>query len=422
MTTEVGGRAVAAAAVPRWSTQVLVAQVVLWLALLLPLGSHAGTAELAATAPPAPRIGVVTMQPGEIFWERFGHNALVVIDPTTGRATSYNFGFFDLGEPGFVANFIRGDMGYRLVALPFHEDMAIYRQEGRGVSIQWLDLAPADARTLANALALNARPENARYGYDYFLDNCSTRVRDAIDGALDGALERHMATPSEDSTYRTEALRLASPAPLMWLGFDIGLGPSADRPLSRWEEGFVPMRLADALREVRLADGRPLVSEEYEILPHRIAPEPQGSTRLWKWWALAGVLIAGATVWLGRRRPRVLAALALSGWTLAGTLGALFLFIWLGTAHRFGWANHNLLVFNPLCWLLLPGAWQLLRGRVPRHWFRRMLWVVAACPLVALLVYWMSALPQRHLHWIVLLLPVHAALAWTWGRRPTERP
>ena len=186
------------------------------------------------------------------------------------------------------------------------------------------------------------------------------------------------------------------------------------------DEGIVGHALFSRM-EV-LADGRPLVSEEYEILPHRIAPEPQGSTRLWKWWALAGVLIAGATVWLGRRRPRVLAALALSGWTLAGTLGALFLFIWLGTAHRFGWANHNLLVFNPLCWLLLPGAWQLLRGRVPRHWFRRMLWVVAACPLVALLVYWMSALPQRHLHWIVLLLPVHAALAWTWGRRPTERP
>ncbi|MEG3182436.1 DUF4105 domain-containing protein [Lysobacter erysipheiresistens] len=388
---------------------------------MLPVSGHAGTVDPAASAPPVPRIGVVTMQPGEIFWERFGHNALVVIDPATGRATSYNFGFFDLAEPDFVANFIRGDMSYRLVALPFHEDMAIYRQEGRGVSIQWLDLAPADAKALADALAVNARPENARYGYDYFLDNCSTRVRDAIDGALDGVLERHMATPSEGSTYRTEALRLASPAPLMWLGFDIGLGPSADRPLSRWEEAFVPMRLADALREVRLADGRPLVSEEYEILPHRIAPEPQGSTRRWKWWALAGLVIAGVTVWLGRRRPRVLAALALSGWTLAGAVGALFLFIWFGTAHRFGWVNHNLLLFNPLCWSLLPGAWQLLRGRIPRRWFRRMLWIVAACPLVALLVYWVSALPQRHLHWIVLLLPVHAALAWTWGRRSRTR-
>ena len=49
---------------------------------------------------------------------------------------------------------------------------------------------------------------------------------------------------------------------------------------------------------------------------------------------------------------------------------------------------------------------------------RRLLLVVAACPVVALFAYWLSALPQRHLHWIVLLLPVHAALAWAWGRKP----
>ena len=73
----------------------------------------------------APKVGVVTMQPGEIFWERFGHNALVVLDPETGRATSYNFGFFDPGEPDFIGRFVRGDMRYRLVALPFQQDMAV---------------------------------------------------------------------------------------------------------------------------------------------------------------------------------------------------------------------------------------------------------------------------------------------------------
>ena len=93
----------------------------------------------ASVAFAAPRVGVVTMQPGEIFWERFGHNALVVLDPDTGNATSYNFGFFDPGEPDFVARFVRGDMRYRLVALPFQQDMAIYRDEGRGVSVQWLE-------------------------------------------------------------------------------------------------------------------------------------------------------------------------------------------------------------------------------------------------------------------------------------------
>ena len=50
----------------------------------------------------APRIGVMTMAPGELFWERFGHNALIVDDPALPEPISYNFGSFDPGEPGFV--------------------------------------------------------------------------------------------------------------------------------------------------------------------------------------------------------------------------------------------------------------------------------------------------------------------------------
>lgn len=372
---------------------------------------------LLGSAVAAPRIGVATMQPGEIFWERFGHNALVVLDTGTGEAISYNYGFFDPTEPDFIGRFVRGEMRYRLAALPFEQDMAIYRDEGRGVSIQWLALDPASAQALADALAENAKPENAYYRYDYFLDNCSTRVRDAIDSAMGGALHRQMAARSQGSTYRSEAVRLASPEPGMWLGFDIGLGPAADRPLSRWAEAFVPMKLAAALRDTKLPDGRPLVAEEQQILPHRLPPEPQASPARWGWWALGGIGLAAALVWIGQRAPRPVAGVAIVFWLIAGMVGALLLFIWLGTVHRFGWANRSLLLFNPLCWLLLPGGWLLLRGRVPRAWFRGLLWLVAALPLVALFAYWLSVLPQRHLHWIVLLWPVHLALAWTFGRR-----
>jgi hypothetical protein len=82
------------------------------------------------------RIGVMTMQPGEIFWERFGHDAIVVQDTATGAALSYNYGFFDPSEPGFLGRFVRGRMEYMLAALPVQDDLATYRDEGRGVSIQ----------------------------------------------------------------------------------------------------------------------------------------------------------------------------------------------------------------------------------------------------------------------------------------------
>ncbi len=359
----------------------------------------------------APRVGVATMQPGEIFFERFGHDAIVVQDPLSGATTSYNFGFFDPTAPDFVARFVRGDMRYRLAALPLEEDLITYSEGGRGVSIQWLDLPPERAHALADALAVNARPENAFYRYDYFLDNCSTRVRDAIDRVLDGGLRRRLDGRSQGHTYRSEATRLASPAFWMWLGFDIGLGPAADRPLSMWDTAFVPMRLADALREMPGPQGGLLVREEQPVLPHRIAPEPREQAQPWWPWALAGLALGIAAAIGGRRHPRLTAWLAIPFWIVCAVAASLMLFIWFGTEHRFGWANHNLALFNPLCWLLLPGAWAITRGRRPGPVFSWALIAVVACAAIAPFLHWLPVFPQRNAHWIALLLPIHAGLA-----------
>ncbi|QOY63493.1 DUF4105 domain-containing protein [Lysobacter sp. H21R4] len=361
------------------------------------------------TAAAAPRIGVVTMQPGEIFFERFGHNAILVDDPAKGTAISYNFGYFDPTEPDFIARFIRGDMRYQLVALPLEDDLAYYRDVGRGVSLQWLNLPPADAAELAAALAENARPENAHYRYDYFLDNCSTRVRDALDRALDGGLARQMGG-SRGDTFRSEATRLASPDLPMWLGFDLGLGPAADQPLSNWGDAFVPMRLAASLRDAHGPDGAPLVAEERELLPHRLDPEPAETPRRWWLWLLAGVIVGGALAWAGRLAPRAVAGLALPFWALSGVIGALMLFIWFATAHRFGWANYNLLLMSPLAWALLPGGWRLTRGRAPGRWFDILLRAMPVLATIGLFTHWLQSLPQQNLHWIVLVLPLHVGL------------
>jgi hypothetical protein len=381
----------------------------LLLALVASLQAHA-----------APRIGVATMRPGEIFFERFGHNAIVVDDPALAGPVSYNFGYFDLEEPDFISRFVRGDMRYRLVALPLAQDLAYYREVGRGVSVQWLDLDDVQARGLAAALAENARPENAVYRYDYFTDNCSTRVRDALDAALDGALQRDLASRSRGNTFRGDAVRLASPAPWMWLGFDLGLGPAADRPNSLWHDAFVPMRLADALATIRLEDGRPLVAATEDVLPHRLAPEPPESPRRWWPWLLAGLALALGIRVLAPRRPRVLAAGALVFWLLGGLLGLLMVFLWGFTEHRFAWANHNLLLLPPLALLLLHGGWRIARGRDAGPMFRALAWAMALAAVIALFLHLLPVLPQRNAHWIALLLPVHVALAWALGRR-TQR-
>lgn len=370
----------------------------------------------AVDAEPAPRIGVATMQPGEVFFERFGHDAIIVVDPATGAATSYNFGFFDPSEPDFVGRFAKGLMMYYLVALPFEQDLASYRESGRGVSVQWLDLTPAQAHRLSDALAERARPENARYHYDYFTANCATMVRDFIDLALDGGLQRQLAGRSRGNTFRSEAVRLASPASWMWLGFDIGLGPYADKALSRWQEAFVPMRLAESLEQVHNDQGRPLVQSRQEVLPHRIAAEPAETTRHWWPWLLCGLVVAGLLLAAGSK-PRRIAAFALPFWLACALLGGVLVYLWGFTAHQSAWANRNLLLLNPLCLWLAVGAGTVLLGRRPPVGFAIVSWLVVACGVVALVIDWLSFQPQYNLQWIVLLLPLHAALAWIFTRR-----
>jgi len=368
---------------------------------------------LAASAwAAAPRIGVMTMQPGEIFFERFGHDAIVVLDTRTGEATSYNFGFFDMSEPDFVGRFAHGDMRYYLVALPLQQDLSYYREVGRGVKLQWLDLTPEQAQSLADTLAERAKPENARYRYDYFVSNCSTQVRDALDKAMGGALKPQMVGRSRGNTFRSEAVRLVSPVPWMWLGFDIGLGPYADVPMSRWEEAYVPMRLADSLREAKNAAGRPLVQSEQVLLPHRIAPEPPERPRRWWPWLLIGLCAAAAIVLVAPRKPRLIAALALPLWLVCGIVGAVLVFLWGFTEHQAAWANRNLLLFNPLCLLLLVGAIPLLRKRAPAAWFRWLLAIVAGLAAIAWILHWLPLALQYNQSWVALLLPVHAALAY----------
>ncbi|MBS0456109.1 MAG: DUF4105 domain-containing protein [Proteobacteria bacterium] len=373
----------------------------------------------------APRIGVLTMGPGDEYWSRFGHDAIVVdnrADDPASEPMDYNFGYFDLDEPGFFLHFVQGRAMYQLVALPAREDLQQYAQAGRGAVVQWLDLTPAQATKLQQRLQWNARPENARYHYDYFTQDCTTRVRDAIDYALDGQLHAQTTTPSHGLTYRSEAVRLG--APEWWLGLSMhfALGPYADRPLSLWDEAFIPSRLHDTLATVRTARGTPLVRDEQRLLP-QLLPEAPADFPAWRVW-FVGIGLALALVFLAGWRfiPRATAVLAGMFWLTCGLLGSGLLGIWAFTSHVAIYGNENILLTSPLCLLLLPGAWSSLRGRPPGLWHRRLLLLVAISAGAALFLKFLPFRIQRNGDWIALFLPIHLALAYAAHGRGKTHP
>ncbi len=375
---------------------------------------------VSLSASAAPRIGLVTMEPGETYWERFGHNALL-IDDGVGEPTLYNYGMFDFDEPGFLGKFLRGDMEYRLLAQSYSQALGYYARVGRGAGVQWLDLSPEQAESLAAFLAWNARPENAYYRYDYFLDNCSTRVRDALDRVLDGGLKAQLIGRARGLNYRFEALRLGQEPLWLGLGMSLGLGPFAERPLARWDESFVPMRLREALREARTEAGTPLVLAEQTLLPHRLGDAAIAPPRWWPRMLLLGLALAGAIAWQSARRPRALAALAAGVWALCGLVGLGLAALWILTSHLAAWGNENLLLFNPLALLLLPLAWARWRDAPPPCRLQR--WLLPAASALAALALFLKFLPfriQDNGEWIALMLPVHLALYFAFRARHAD--
>ena len=372
-----------------------------------------------------PTVSLLTVGPGAIFFERFGHNALVVRDAAQGTAIAYNYGIFDFGEDDFLLNFARGRMMYRLVADDLDDDLDMYREEGRGITEQPLDLAPAQARELARFLEWNARPENARYRYDYFTANCSTRVRDALDRALGGALHAQTEGRSRGYTYRLDALRLMAPEPWLMLVIDLGLGPYADRRIDFWEESFVPATLGDVVARARVgADGSMLGAQVERVAQNHVEEPPALPPDLrWPFLGL-GIACGVALGWLGTRPSRGaragVAAFALVFELACALGGAALLFLWLATEHRSAWRNENLFLLDPLCLLLIPAWFGMLRGRAARRFARTVAWCVVAIAAFALGSKILPWFEQANLHWIVLLLPIHLALALVLQRRATS--
>jgi hypothetical protein len=362
-------------------------------------------------------IALVTIGPGELYWERFGHNAILVRDRERGTATLYNYGMFDFAQENFLPNFLRGLMRYSMLGRPADPDLAPYARAGRWIDVQELNFSPSQRAALRDFLAWNERPENSEYRYDYFEANCSTKVRDALDQALGGAIRRGLEGRSRGITYRMHALRLTAVQPWLNVGIHAGLGPSTDRPVSLWQEAFVPMELEHALREVRVTDDAgtsvPLVASERRIHEATV-PDPSASPPRWLWrYAGAGLTIALALVLLVRaHRLRLAGAAALVLWLVSGLGGVALLLLWTATDHRAAWQNENLLLFDPLCLALLPAAVAWLRARAPGRVFRLIATTVAALALVALFAKTLPAFGQANLEWIGFWLPVHAALAW----------
>ena len=374
-------------------------------------------------------ISLVTMGPGKYVWERFGHNAIRVTDSRTGADTAYNYGMFDFGHENFFTNFARGEMDYWMEGADANRMFRAYMRDDRSVWVQVLDLTPKQRLELVEFLRWNEQPENRFYRYHYYYDNCSTRVRDAIDRVLGGSIRSATDTVASGATYRSHTRRLTENDVFVYTGINIGLSRPTDRPISEWEEMFLPLALRERVRDITVTDDsgrvRPLVvSEETLYLSTGQAP-PDAPPTWWPRYLAVGLIIGGLLAFTGRRRhesrgARTVFVIVGMLWGLvAGIAGMALAYLWLLTAHITSYANENLLQFFPLSLALV--ALVPLTVHRPALWAaaRRVAIAVAALSAVGLLLKLVPG-SQVNAEIIAFALPIHVGLVIGLGRsRPT---
>ena len=379
------------------------------------------------------RVSLVTMGPGGPVWEQFGHNAIMIEDGSTGEARWYNYGMFDFTADDFWPRFARGDMRYWMSSQDANLSLRGYIGANRSVWVQELDLTPEERVAIRDFLAWNELPENRFYAYDYFRDNCSTRVRDALDRILGGALRAATESLPAATTWRDDVRRLTAGDPWIYTGTELTMSRATDSVINRWQGMWLPSAVREEVRLLRRPgpDGveRPLVKSETTLFLST-RPEPLAAPPVrWPWYLLIGAIGGALLSWMGRRRNASRAArigfgVLGSAWSfLAGLGGVVMAALWLLTNHTAGHANENLLQFSPFSLVMLVALWLALRGPATAHPRTARLAVAVVVLSAAGVVLKLLPGPSQ-MNWeiIALALPLHIGLAFGFRRTAAEQP
>ena len=310
---------------------------------------------------------LLTCQPHDEVYSLYGHTAIRYHELRSGGLDwAFNYGVFDFKKPHFVARFVFGLTDYELGAYPYKYFVKEYRRFGSMVTEQVLNLTDEEKMTLHDALAINLRPENRIYRYNYFYNNCTTKARDIIESCINGKVEyagREDYTPS----YRDMVHSMTRNNPWSRFGNDLLLGIKADWKTDLRQQEFLPGNLMYDFDHAQIYSNgnyRPLIKERRIAVPAGVQIIESGFplTPL----ACAAILLAVGIVifFFEWRKKRAFVLWDVLLMMTTGTIG-IVLTLMLFSQHPTVSLNLQIILCNPLPWLFL---WPVIRGRETRYW------------------------------------------------------
>ncbi|EDM42950.1 hypothetical protein SCB49_01562 [unidentified eubacterium SCB49] len=290
------------------------------------------------------------MGPGSDLAEKFGHSAFRIKDTENNIDIVYNYGVYDFEAPNFILNFAQGKLLYLLDTGHYQAYKRHYAAHGRWMKEQVLDLNPEEVQTVVAYLQNNARPENRAYLYDFFFDNCATKIRDVLKISLGDELHYEDTYAPQPYTFRQLIQQRLNANSWGSLGIDIALGSVIDKTASPEQHQFLPDYVYEAAKVAstrHVGKTTPLVLQENDLLPER-----KNSTSFHYLWSplvvfsLIGFFIIYITVKDNKKqkRSRYLDTIL---FTITGITGVILLLLWTATDHTATANNYNMLWAMP---------------------------------------------------------------------------
>ncbi len=332
-------------------------------------------------------ISIITIGPGKQLYDSFGHNAIRVSDPSNGKDLAFNYGTFDFNTPNFYIKFGQGKLPYALSVSTYDGFLRNYIAEKRWIKQQKLDLTYGEKIAIFEFLLNNAQPSNREYQYDFFLDNCATRIRDVLAVNLGSKLSY------QDKQYAPflYSFRELIQQRLHWnswgsLGIDIALGAVIDRTANPWEHQFLPDYVFESLKSATITRNNKtsaLIKKETTI--NNPGPRARNTAFLLSPFFVFLVIALGIVYRTLRdskqqKRSRWLDTVL---FFVTGIVGVLLLVLWLATDHTATINNYNILWAFPVNLIFCT----LLSKKTPKKWLSRYLSFLIIL-LILLVVHW----------------------------------
>ena len=332
-------------------------------------------------------ISIITIGPGKQLYDSFGHNAIRVSDPSNGKDLAFNYGTFDFNTPNFYIKFGQGKLPYALSVSTYDGFLRNYIAEKRWIKQQKLDLTYGEKIAIFEFLLNNAQPSNREYQYDFFFDNCATRIRDVLAVNLGSKLSY------QEKQYAPflYSFRELIQQRLHWnswgsLGIDIALGAVIDRTANPWEHQFLPDYVFESLKSATITRNNKtsaLIKKETTI--NNPGPRARNTAFLLSPFFVFLVIALGIVYRTLRdskqqKRSRWLDTVL---FFVTGIVGVLLLVLWLATDHTATINNYNILWAFPVNLIFFT----LLSKKTPKKWLSRYLSFLIIL-LILLVVHW----------------------------------